>query len=187
MRIIGGKHKGVRLKSRKSNATRPLLARVKKSLFSIILPRLEGARFLDLFAGTGAVGIEALSRGAALCYFVDQNEQCCIVIRDNLKLIDRISDAHILRKKVSTALNLMEEEEKQFDIIFVGPPYDTDFAAKTITRLGESSILHEDTTVIAEVRKNTAMPQHAGYLVLNRTETYGDTSLLFYQYCTAVQ
>lgn len=182
MRIIGGKHKGARLKSRKSNATRPLLARVKKSLFSIILPYMECSRFLDLFAGTGAVGIEALSRGAALCYFVDQNEQCCMVIRDNLKLIGRIRDAHILCKKVTTALNLLEDEEKQFDIVFIGPPYGTDFAEKTITRLGESSILHSDSIVIAEARKKTPMPQKTGRLNLDRTETYGDTSLFFFRF-----
>ena len=135
MRVIGGKHKGSRLKTRKGTATRPLLARVKKSLFSIILPELQGARFLDLFAGSGAVGIEALSRGAEYCVFVDQNEQCTRIIKENVKQLGLKERVRIITKKVSTAINLLEEEDHRFDIIYIGAPYQSNFASRTVQRL----------------------------------------------------
>ncbi len=181
MRVIGGKHKGTRLKTRKSNATRPLLARVKKSLFSILQPHIPESKFLDLFAGSGSVGIEALSRGAHSCLFVDQNEQCTTTIRENLKHLGLQDKGRTMKKKVSTALNILEEEEQEFDIIYIGPPYKSDFASKTVKRLGNSKIIHENSLVIAEVRKGTPIPETSGRLTCIRRETYGDTALHFFQ------
>lgn len=181
MRVIGGKHKGARLKTRKSSATRPLLARVKKSLFSIILPQLPGSRFLDLFAGTGAVGIEALSRGSRFCVFVDQNYQATQVIKENLRRLALNDKARILSKKVSSALNILQKQGEKFDIIFIGAPYTTDLAVRTLFQLADFPLLNETTLVIAEVRSGTKMPPAAGNLHLTRQESYGDSSLLFYR------
>ncbi len=180
MRIIGGKHKGAQIKSRKTLATRPLLARVKKSLFSIISPELPGSHFLDLFAGTGAVGIEALSRGASFCVFVDQNYQCAELIRENLQRLNLVDKTQVLAKKVSSAINILQEQGQKFDLIFIGAPYATDFAARTVEQLASSSLLRENSIVIAEVRISTPLPTDTGSLHLARQETYGDTVLFFY-------
>ncbi|MCD6386214.1 16S rRNA (guanine(966)-N(2))-methyltransferase RsmD [Candidatus Sumerlaeota bacterium] len=182
MRIIGGKHKGARLKTRKGSATRPLLARVKKSLFSIILPELEGARFLDLFAGNGSVGIEALSRGAEYCVFVDQSERCCKIIRENLKHLGLSGKTLVLQKKVSSAISILEEQGQKFNIVFIGAPYKSEFALRTIEQLGRMSLLQDTSLVIAEVRKRTPLPEHTGFLHLVRNQQYGDTELFFYEY-----
>ncbi len=181
MRIIGGKYKGFRIKTRKGSSTRPLMARVKKSFFSIIMHELEGARFLDLFAGSGVVGLEALSRGAASCVFVDQNSRCINIIKDNVRQLGLKESVRVIKKRVSTAVNMLESEKEHFDIIFIDAPYDTPLTRETVEFIGESSIMHEGTLVIAKVRKDTDMPDHAGALSLHRTQTYGDTALLFYR------
>lgn len=182
MRIIGGRHKGARLKTRKGTATRPLLARVRKSLFSIILAEIEGARFLDLFAGSGSVGIEALSRGAKYCVFVDQSERCCKIIRENLKHLGLSENSLVLQKKVSSALTILEEQGQKFHIVFIGAPYKSDFAFRTLEQLGRSNVLYETSLVIAEVRKGTSLPECTGFLHLVRNQHYGDTELFFYKY-----
>ena len=104
-----------------------------------------------------------------------------MMIRDNIENIGLEDRSRILRKKVSSGISLLEEEQAQFDIIFMGAPYDTDFALRTLHRLGQSPIVHDETVVIAEVRKNTPLPATTGRLGCVRNETYGDSALFFYQ------
>ena len=118
MRVIAGEFRSRRLKSIPGDATRPTPDRLRETLFNILAPQIEGAAFLDAYAGTGAVGIEALSRGAARAIFIEQNRAAAAVIRENLKALGIESRAQVLQGKVSALL-----KKVQADIVFLDPPY----------------------------------------------------------------
>jgi len=131
LRIISGKYRGRKLKSPPSLKTRPTSDRVRETLFNILAPRLEGARFLDLCAGSGAVGIEALSRGAAHVTFVDRSRKMYALIESNLDLLEvRDEQFGAASKEASEFLRRrVRNEEEPFDIIFFDPPYAMDYDA----------------------------------------------------------
>src|SRR5258706_11365455 len=123
MRIIAGKFRGRKLKSPPSLQTRPTSDRLRETLFNILAPRIAGARVLDLCAGTGAVGIEALSRGAAHVTFIDQSRKMCALIEENLNTFN-IEEREIVTNEASDFLRKLVKKAKQpFDIIFFDPPY----------------------------------------------------------------
>ncbi|HXI62228.1 MAG TPA: 16S rRNA (guanine(966)-N(2))-methyltransferase RsmD, partial [Pyrinomonadaceae bacterium] len=156
MRIIAGKYRGRRLKSPATLQTRPTSDRLRETLFNILAPRIKGARFLDLCAGSGAVGIEALSRGALHATFVDQSRRMCALIEANLEEFGfDENDAEVLNDEASEFLRRHAKKEKSpLDIVFFDPPYEADYDV-VLKRLGEDKdvLLATDAIVIVEHHK----------------------------------
>src|SRR5438067_1484477 len=123
MRIISGEARGRVLKTRSGQGTRPTDARAREMLFNILGDRVPDARFLDLYAGTGAVGLEALSRGAARCVFIEQNAVAVRAIRENVRVLGWQDRAQIWHATVKSALPRLVEAGEQFDIVFADPPF----------------------------------------------------------------
>lgn len=183
MRIIGGSAKRRSLKAPgPSQGVRPILGRVKKSLFDILRPRLEGARFLDLFAGSGAVGIEALSRGAASVTFVDRNPNCLSIIRQNLSRLQLFSKARLVRADVVRQLHTVGGD---FDLIFMGPPYHDErwtalhLTEPTLRAIQLAKALRPGGLVVSQHHAKENPVQLKGW-TLQRQENYGDTRLSFF-------
>jgi 16S rRNA (guanine966-N2)-methyltransferase len=187
MRIISGKYRGRKLKSPPSIQTRPTSDRLRETLFNILAPRIQGARFLDLCAGSGAVGIEALSRGATHATLVDRSRRMCGLIETNLEALGVAEDesevvcaevAEFLRRRAKKAT--MHGEA--FDIVFFDPPYATDYEV-VLKRLGDQStpLLAAEATIVVEHRKKRELNEEFGFLRRYRSLKQGDSCLSFYQ------
>ena len=150
MRIIGGSARGRRLKAPKGRALRPTAARVKEALFNILPHDLSGVKVLDLFAGTGNVTVEALSRGAAEAILIDASAQSAKTIRENLRRLDLADRAKVWTAPVSRALRLLARQQETFDIIFLDPPYDQRLVETTIQMVVRGGLLKQTGTLIAE-------------------------------------
>jgi len=174
MRVISGGAKGRKLKTPSGDGIRPTCDKVKESIFNIIQFDLEGASVLDLFAGTGQLGIEALSRGAKSAVFVDNSSAASTIIRDNLKACGFSGSAKVY---TSDALRSLERDEK-FDIIFIDPPYDTNLAASAIFKIASIDKLNENGIIIAEMREGGKMPEITPPYELSNTYKYGGTWII---------
>lgn len=164
MRVIAGSARSLKLVTPQGQDTRPTTDRIKETLFNMIQMEVPGARFLDLFCGSGGIGIEALSRGAQRAVFVDHGKEACECVAQNLahtRLGDR---AVVCKQDVFTALASMEYKET-FDVIFMDPPYDQQLEQKVLQVLGISSILDEETLIIFEANIHTDIDylQQLGY------------------------
>ncbi|AQS59467.1 16S rRNA (guanine(966)-N(2))-methyltransferase RsmD [Desulforamulus ferrireducens] len=182
MRIIAGSARGRNLKSPKGMSTRPTSDRVREALFNIINPYLADCRFLDLFSGTGAVGIEALSRGAAKAVLVEKDRSTAKIILDNLDLCRLKENAEVLTLDVAKAISLLGQRGESFDIIFLDPPYKKGFEQPTIAAVLSQDILAPQGIVIVESNKVDLPPERVEALCAYRREKYGDTALTFYRY-----
>jgi 16S rRNA (guanine966-N2)-methyltransferase len=184
MRIIAGKYRGRKLKSPPSLQTRPTSDRLRETLFNILAPRIEGARFLDLCAGSGAVGIEALSRGAAHVTLVDRSRKMYALIETNLRLLSVGDDeVEVVSREVSAFLGKhLKREAEPFDIIFFDPPYALDYEA-VLNCVGENTaqLLAADGVVVVEHHKKKDLPKDFGELKRYRVVKQGDSSLSFYE------
>ena len=183
MRIIAGKFRSRQLKSLKGLALRPTSDMLRETLFNILGPRVEGSRFLDLFAGTGAVGIEAISRGAASATFVENHAAAARLIRENLASLEIKAEARIITSSVNPALEkLQTERAPAFDFIFLDPPYanEKDYQA-AFHSLENSSLVAESTVVIAEHHKSFELPVSLGQVERVRVLRQGDAALSFYR------
>ena len=147
MRVITGKARGTVLKTPEGLQTRPTADRVKEALFSIIQFDVPGAKVLDLFGGSGQLGIEALSRGAKQAVFVDESDAACKLIRENLRRTKLESDARIIRSDYMAFLNTCHDK---FDLIFLDPPYAEVFLENAIKRISEIDILQSGGIIVAE-------------------------------------
>jgi len=147
MRVITGSAKGIRLKTPDGLKTRPTSDREKEAVFSIVQFEVEGSRFLDLFAGTGQMGIEALSRGAVSAVFVDGWKDACQLVRDNLKLARLSEKAKVVN---SDYLSYLKNCREQFDIIFLDPPYAEIFLENSLNKISEIDILSDRGIIICE-------------------------------------
>jgi len=150
MRIIAGEARGKRLISLEGQDTRPTLDRIKESLFNIIQFDIEDAKVLDLFSGSGSLGIECLSRGAKHCVFCDNSYEAIKVITQNIKETKYEDKSLILNKDYMLALKKLYKEEYKFDIIFLDPPYSTDFDIKALDEIIEYNLLQDDGIIIIE-------------------------------------
>jgi 16S rRNA (guanine966-N2)-methyltransferase len=187
LRIIAGKYRGRNLKSPPSLEVRPTSDRLRETLFNVIAPRIEGARFLDLCAGSGAVGIEALSRGAHHTTFVDQSRKMCALIQGNLDLC-RVetgqsevvqAEAHdYLRRAIARD----RTTEGSWNIVFFDPPYASDYLP-ILEAFGTQapSLLSENGLLIAEHHHKNELPEAIGDLIRRRVLKQGDSALSFYE------
>ncbi len=171
VRVIAGKARRVALKTIEGFDTRPTTDRIKETLFNMIQPYIYGVRFLDLFSGSGAIGIEALSRGADLAVFVENNRNAVNCIKENLKSTKLISEAKIMESDVIAALQALEDTEC-FDYIFMDPPYNQGFEEQVFEYLSDSSLVTEETVIILETSLHTELEylEEWGYQIVKTKE-----------------
>jgi 16S rRNA (guanine966-N2)-methyltransferase len=183
MRIIAGTYRSRQLKSPKGLALRPTSDMLRETLFNILGPRVEGSRFLDLFAGTGAVGIEAVSRGASFVVFVENHAPASRLIKENLSLLGIESGARVISSDAVAAVAKLERDSAlAFDFVFLDPPYaeETKYQ-ETLRALERSRLVEESAVVIAEHHKSLALPASLGRLKQFRALRQGDATLSFYR------
>ena len=178
MRVISGKARGVTLMTPKGEQTRPTTDRVKEALFSIIQFDIPGARVLDLFGGTGQLGIEALSRGAKHAVFVDMREDACRLIKENLRRTKCESDATVVRSDYLQYLNRCRET---FDIIILDPPYAEVFLENALKLVTEIDILQSGGIIIAERPLGKDLPWDFPVFTRSKDYKYGQILLTLYR------
>lgn len=187
MQITGGKFKGQKLLTPppKYLEIRPLRSRIRKALFDILGNDLQGYKVLDLFAGTGALGIEALSRGAEYVLFVDLNPLSLEIIKKNLSKLGLGKKAQILKAKLPEEFIKIEKMAKassqNFDLIFITPPYEKGLSLKTLEKI-PSSLLKEGTIIVVEEKRGISLPEKIFHFFLQKKKAYGETVLHFYLY-----
>lgn len=189
MRIISGRSRGRKLHTPKeirgkAPLIRPTSDRAREALFNIIGQRVVGTKVLDLFAGTGAFGLEALSRGAEQVVFVDDSQYACSLIAENCKLCQEEVAARILRRDLRKSPTFIKKmiEDRAFDLVFMDPPYGQGFIRNLLYFFGkESALLAEQSMLIVEEVHDADLPEESQGLVLQDCRIYGKTGFWFYQ------
>jgi 16S rRNA (guanine(966)-N(2))-methyltransferase RsmD len=182
MRIIGGEASGRRIRAPHGQATRPTSDRVREAIFNILGAPGASARVLDLFAGAGGLGLEALSRGAATCVFVDRAVEAVRMIEDNAAALGWKGRVRVLRGEAIASLAKLAAQGQRFAWVFVDPPYAGDDAKKILSALGgeRAELVDDDGVVIVEHDKRNVPDDDAGGLHRSDRRRYGDTEVSFY-------
>jgi len=188
MRVISGFLKGRPLICPNGMNTRPTSDRVKESVFSILGGKIHNARVLDLFAGSGNLGIESLSRGAEICTFIENNHAPIEVIRKNITNLGLKDVSKTIKSDVMSFLKRYSEKDdhEQFDLIFIDPPYALDLCKKVLDMIGEYDIISQDGVIVAEYAFHFPPNEIHSCLKRMREERYGETLVGFYQKQTGV-
>jgi 16S rRNA (guanine(966)-N(2))-methyltransferase RsmD len=181
MRIIAGALKGRRLVTPRGDTTRPTADQVRIALMDTLTPRLPDARVLDLFAGAGGVGLEALSRGAAHATFVERDPRAVAALRENIEALGVGALARVRRGDVLRELAALDRAGERFDIVFLDPPYDADLVETTLQSLGGGGLLAPAGLVVAQHFTKRAPAGAIGALASLRTRRFGETTLTFYR------
>lgn len=175
MRVIAGEARGRRLEALPgTDVTRPTLSQVKEAMFSIVQFDLPGARVLDLYAGSGQLGIEALSRGALHCTFVDQRREAASLIRENLKVTGLSDRARVVQ---GDSLGFLSSSHEKFDVMFLDPPYHTDLIDRALELVTKIDILSEHGIIICETMSERRLPELADPYQWGRDYRYGQIKL----------
>ena len=179
MRIIAGTARSMPLKTLPGNATRPTGDKVKETLFNMISFEIAGSRFLDLFSGSGAIGLEALSRGAKKVFFVEKSRQACGVIKDNIEFTGLCDTECLLNMDALRAISYLKNEDP-FDFVFADPPYDAGVERQLLKELKDSPVVDEYTTIIIEAASETdfSFCKECGFEVV-RTKSYKNNKHVF--------
>ena len=178
MRVITGSARGCRLKELEGMETRPTTDRVKEGLFNIIQFDIEGRKILDLFAGTGQLGIECLSRGAVSAVFVDRRADAVKLIRDNLKATNLTDRGRVIP---GDSMEYLKTIRETFDIIFLDPPYEAGLLEPAIAHIAKFDILSPHGIIVAEHPANMVLPALSAPYRLHRTYRYGKIGLTVYR------
>ena len=181
MRIIAGAYKGRRLSTPRGAVTRPTADQVRIALMDTLAPWLPGARVLDLFAGAGGVGLEALSRGAGHVTFVERDARAVAALRANVTALGVPSATRVLRDDVRRALAALARAGERFAIVFLDPPYDTASTTATLAVLGDGVLLDQGALVVAQHLTKRAPADRVGTLHAYRTRRFGETTLTFFR------
>jgi 16S rRNA (guanine(966)-N(2))-methyltransferase RsmD len=181
VRVIGGIYRSRRLRTVEGLGVRPTSDRLRETLFNVFGTDTRDARFLDLCAGSGAVGIEALSRGARRAVFVEQSRRACAVIQSNLDALGLGDNARLICRDVHAALNQLAADQEVFDLIFLDPPYASGLYASVMSELGESVLLGADALVVVEHRAKLPLADTYGRLSCVRELKQGESALCFYR------
>ena len=180
MRIISGKYAKRNLYTLKSNATRPTSDKVKESLFNSLGQFFDGGKVLDLYAGSGALGIEAVSRGYDEAVLVDVSAQACKIIKKNVELTKETERFDIRKTSDFRALKSMAEEGKTFDLVFLDPPYAKEKIQKVMFTMNKLNLLNPKALVIAETDEHTELPEVEGF-TLKKDHHLGRTKVKVYE------
>ena len=178
MRVISGKSRGVRLKTPVGMDTRPTADRVKEAMFSILQFELPGAKVLDLFGGTGQLGIEAISRGAKEAVFVDYSAHACKLIQENLRLAHMEKEGRVVR---GDYLTFLKNTKEKFNIILLDPPYAEVFLENALKLITEIDILQSDGIIVAEYPVGKELPCEFTGFSRSKDYKYGNTILAVYR------
>ncbi len=182
MRVVGGRCRGRRLASFRGLSIRPTSDRVREAIFNILKHTIsEETRVLDLFAGTGAMGIEALSRGAGKAVFVDKGSTAVSLIRKNLKICGLEERARVIKRDAVSAIDLLSGRRETFNLVFIDPPYRTDLAEKTLRALSGHTVVEPDGMVVVELPRKSQKDLHPEGFSLVDERTYGDTAVYFFE------
>lgn len=171
MQIITGKYRARKLVAVDSLDTRPTLARVKESVFNLIADRIESSVVLDLFAGSGSYGAECISRGAESVYFVDQSEKAINTIKKNTQKMNEKFE--IIKSSFSDALNAFERRNLKFDLVFLDPPYDSDFAMNSLEILAKKDLLNDQATIVVEHKLANDLQNLPECYIIKKSRKYG--------------
>ena len=177
MRVIAGMARGIKLKAPEGLTVRPTADRVKEALFSILTPRISSALFLDLYAGSGAIGIEALSRGARFCIFVDHQKNNLSLIKENLIKTKLEQNTKLIMADAEKAIRRLAGENIQADLIYLDPPYNYTGISTVVFSIISHQIIDHSGLIIVEHASNNQ--QWAEDFTKTRQKRYGDTSLTF--------
>ncbi len=181
MRITGGQSKGRVLTSPTGMSIRPTTDRVREAVFNIIGQDLSGLKVLDLFAGTGVLGLEALSRGARHVVFIDKSQQAIKLIKKNLATCKFQNSGTVLKNDLKKGLPASHLKQQDFDLVFLDPPYRKDLITPLLKKISTANILSHDSCVVAELSKNEILPKTIGNLKMTDTRLYGDTRINIYE------
>lgn len=179
MRIIAGRFKRRTIKAPKGMQTRPTSDKLREALFSILGPEAcTNARVLDLFAGTGALGLEAMSRGAASAVFVEQNRKTAAIIRDNIAALGIAEACRVICQDATKSLRFLSGTPP-FDLVFLDPPYGKGMVLSALTHLASSGALYSETRVVVEYTAEDALPEADTIYRIDAVRSYGKTLVAF--------
>ena len=172
MRVIAGKARHIQLKTIEGMDTRPTTDRIKETLFNMLGNNIYESRFLDLFSGSGGIGIEALSRGAEQAVFVENNSKSAMCIKENLQKTKLNDNAKVMVSDVLAAIDMLDKEQKPFDYIFMDPPYNLELERRVLEKLKGTSLVDEYTTIIVEASIETKFDylEDIGFKLMKRKE-----------------
>lgn len=178
MRIIAGDYKGRKLETPLNNDIRPTTEKVKEAMFSMLLPYTEDAVFCDLFAGTGGLGLEALSRGASFCYFCDRERNSINVIKENISRCKAEEKSRVIQGDYMKALRMIKDK---IDVFILDPPYEAGHYEKAITTIDTLDLLRDGGIIVAEHQKHQLLPDVIGRFHKVKEKKYGNTFLSTYE------
>ena len=178
VRVIAGEARGRKLKTLDSESTKPTLDRVKEAMFSILTPYVIGAKVLDLFAGNGALGLEALSRGAKSCDFNDFSGDCCKIIRENAKIVSCENRAAVTQREFT---EFIARSACDYDLILLDPPYGKGFAEEALRLISAKLPEDSDAVAMCEHSADDGMPETIGKFTKIKDKRYGTVALTLYK------
>ncbi|EXJ22785.1 Ribosomal RNA small subunit methyltransferase D [Alkalibacterium sp. AK22] len=177
MRVISGEYGGRRLKALKGQNTRPTTDKIKESLFHIIGPYFDGGKVLDLYSGSGSLGIEAVSRGMTQAYLVDSHPAAVAVIKENVEMTRETDKFTVWKKRDIQALEDLSDTGERFDLVLLDPPYAQQELKKVISRLVELNLLAETATVVCETDRHVSISQLNPKLSVSKEKVYGTSKI----------
>ena len=181
MKVISGLLKGRNIEGYNIDGTRPTMDRVKESLFAMIQNNIKDSIVLDLFAGSGGLGIEAISNGAKLCYFIDHNNEVIKTLNKNVNNLNIKANSKIILSDWKKFLNESHKNNLKFDLIFVDPPYDYDVYEKILDKVSTLNLLNKDGLIILE-HQNLKLKETYNNLILYKSKKYGTKSVNIYKF-----
>lgn len=182
MRVTSGELKNKRIKSRKGFETRPTLERIKEAIFSIIYDKIKGANFLDLYAGTGNISFEAMSRGAKRAIMIEKDKEALRVIIQNVEELGLSDKCRAYKNDVTRAVEILNNKGEKFDVIFMDPPYKENISTETILKISECNILNKDGIIVAEHSSYEKLENEIGKFIKYDERNYNKKVVSFYEY-----
>lgn len=187
MRVVSGNYKGRQLKAVPGVTTRPTTDKVKEAIFNMVGPYFEGGIALDLFAGSGGLGIEALSRGMERCIFVDREAKAIQTIHKNLEACHAVDASEVYRNDAERALKAIIKRELKFRLIFLDPPYKQQKLKTLINAVSENDLLQQGGFIVTEHGSDIQLPEEIHQLIQLKHETYGMSSITIFGYKSSVE